>query len=417
MTAFRSHLTARRLHQTRVATLLVMAVLVGGPSARSQVGDPELDAGRQLAPLHIRLDENPELTPLPPWMAQGVVIDESLDSVIIPLPALRNRPAERLALTVVFDDGGDGGPAVEWRHTDGSSTYLSDGLGEALDDRPLGLNARTVLLPQELAHTGGTLVVSYFDRFSALASLSVQPAREGRVAVVGARNDPALVDHSLRVLPERATNGRRLEPIFGDVRYGTVVEAELAAAIEPLDEGLEFLVPIDGSPEAVMLRTEVLGLDPEATLEVWLNDTRVGTLAMAAFALDDPTVARDARNRMVVAGWRDGSLFIPARLWGSGENVLQIRLTRSAYETGREVFLRHTVLHLRFRPDTNPSVPLISTPSEPSPPPSTHLLIQQTDPPLPESGADEREIDFLEPQAFIAPPPTEFLPRIITTPP
>jgi hypothetical protein len=58
----------------------------------------------------------------------------------------------------------------------------------------------------------------------------------------------------------------------------------------------------------------------------------------------------DWNGRLVLAGWRKGSLFIPARYFKQGENTVLIDLKRSEGDTGREVFLRNTVIHLRFTP-------------------------------------------------------------------
>lgn len=377
------------------------AILCGGCAfglavlpVAAEIPDPTADAGRPFAPFVIRLHKDTEMSPLPPWMSTGAIVKDDLGCVEIPLPALQGgSAAERYVVTVVFDDAGDGGPAVEWRKTGGETVVISEGLGEALDDRPLGLNAQTVLLPSELGAANGTLIVSYFGRFASLASITVQPATESVVAVVGGRSDPALVDKLLRVATHDDTDGLRGPPLSGDVRDGAVVEAELAAGIEKFDGEIEFVVPVEGRIEGTLLVTEILGLDPEASVEVVFNDQSAGVLGLAPFALDGPSVAQDTAGRLVVAGWRAASLIIPASKWKAGENRLILKLKRASTETFRPVFLRATGLHLRF--GTDPSAP-------------QDAKVEAT---------PTSEIDFLAAPSFIDPPRERGGPVVITTKP
>jgi hypothetical protein len=134
----------------------------------------------------------------------------------------------------------------------------------------------------------------------------------------------------------------------GDLRNGSIIEAELSARVEPLGDSLEFVMPIQGKPEAAMLRLEALGLDPEARMDVTVNGQSLGTVSFPAFQLDDPSLVTDWNGGLVLAGWRKGSFFIAARHLLEGENSITIALKRSSVETGREVFLRNTGIHLRF---------------------------------------------------------------------
>ena len=56
----------------------------------------------------------------------------------------------------------------------------------------------------------------------------------------------------------------------------------------------------------------------------------------------------DWNGNLILAGWRKGSLFIAARHLLEGENSIALTLKRSNAETGREVFLRNSGIHLRF---------------------------------------------------------------------
>ena len=335
----------RVMRQPGTILSIVGAILTAGLCLGA--GDASLATGRNFAPFTLLLKPSLQMSPLPGWMQGPAVVQRETSTIEIPIPALWSSPsADFYALTVVFDDCGDGGPAVEWRGPDGSTTAISAGLGET--GISLGMNARTILLPRALTRDGGVLLVSYYAKFDGLVSLSVRPAREDLLAVLGGQGDPVLVDEALRVFERGEVDGRRLVPMTGDVRRGSVVEAELSALTEELQGEVEFVTPVEGTIEGAMLRLDVLGLDPEATMQVHVNSVLVGQLNFPAFRLDDPALLPDSLGRLVIAGWRNGSAFIPAHLWQQGDNSVVLTLRRSAAETGRPVHIRNAVLHVRF---------------------------------------------------------------------
>lgn len=361
-----------------MALIVAMGLAIAPAFAAS--GDPSLDTGRNLSPFILSMKPTLQMSPLPGWMQQPAVVHPETATIEIPIPALWAVPAvEVYALTVVFDDHGDGGPAVEWRSPNGSTATLSQGLGEM--GTALGFNARTILLPRELTREGGVLLVSYYAKFEKLVSLAVRPAREDPLAVLGGGSDPALVDEALRVFERTEVDGSRPPPLSGDIRRGAIVEADLSAPVQELDGELEFIVPVEGVVEGALLKIDVLGLDPEAVVQVRVNSTPAGELGFSQFRLDDPALVPDSLGRLVMAGWRNGYLFVPARRWQAGENSVVLALKRSDVETGRPVFIRNAGLHVRFGSaaarGNNPSAePDFSIPDP--------LLPNPQDPPLPE---------------------------------
>ncbi len=310
-------------------------------------GDASLATGRNFAPFTLFLKPSLQMSPLPGWMQGPAVVQRETSTIEIPIPALWSSPsADFYALTVVFDDCGDGGPAVEWRAPDGSTTTICGGLGET--GISLGMNSRTILLPRTLTREGGGLLVSYYAKFDGLVSLSVRPAREDLLAVLGGQGDPVLVDEALRVFERGEVDGRKEVPMTGDVRRGSIVEAELSAQVEEFQSEVEFVTPMEGTIEGAMVRLDVLGLDPEATIDVRVNSILVGQLNFPAFRLDDPALVPDSLGRLVIAGWRNGTVFLPAHLWQQGDNSVVLTLHRSGAETGRPVFIRNAILHVRF---------------------------------------------------------------------
>ena len=307
-----------------------------------------IPAGGTFDPFLLALKPSVQMSPLPAWMEGPASIKPEFGYVEIPIaPLWKESTVEMYAVTVVFEDTGDGGPLLEWKHGEEKST-VSNGLGEI--GNPVGLNSRTVLLPQSLTKDGGALVVSYVGKFDSLLSLAVRPARLDETAVLGGRRTAALIDDSFQAYDDREVNGARPVPLAGDVRVGTIVEAELSAAVEPLNQAIEFVAPVDGNVEGAVIHLESLGLDPEAELRVSINAKPVGQISFPSFALDDPSLVTDWNGRLLLAGWRKGSLFVPARHFKQGDNTITIDLKRSEGETGREVFLRNSSLHLRFTP-------------------------------------------------------------------
>jgi hypothetical protein len=331
-------------HQAVALSLLMAASLCANPL---QAENPFVHAGGTFDPFLLALQPAVQMSALPPWVERIPDVDSDTSTVSVPIhPAWRGTGVGLFVTTVVFEDNGDGGPALEWEDAHGVVSTISYGLGEI--GNPVGLNSRTVLLPQALTREGGRLLLSYFGKFDSLLSLAIRPAREDSMAVVGERRSPVMIDSNLQVFEDGEINGSRPIPMAGDVRNGSIIEAELSARVEPLEDSLEFVMPLQGKPEAAMLRLEVLGLDPEAQMEVSLNGQLLGAVGFPSFQLDDPSLVADWNGGLILAGWRKGSLYIAARHLQEGDNSIVVALKRSPVETGREVFLRNTGIHLRF---------------------------------------------------------------------
>jgi hypothetical protein len=275
------------------------------------------------------------------------------DSVLIPVPSLTcQEEIGCFALTVVFRDNGDGGAVVEWLSKQGDITLLSAGLGE--NGIALGLNARTLLLPQSLTLDGGTIRVSFTGRFSRLISASLRPARELGVAALGEDFKPALIGNDRQVLSEEEVSGADIHPQSGDRADGYVIHADLATSPLRLDlpgsgSTTEFVIPLSDKPVGSLIQAETGGLDPESWIEVSVNGESRGILASAPFSLNDPAVIiPPSDGHLQVAGWRNASIFIPARLWTSGDNSVILKLHRTAGDAGSAVYLRRVRADLLF---------------------------------------------------------------------
>ena len=236
-----------------------------------------LRAGGTGDPFRLGLQPAVRMSALRPWVDGPAKVDGSTSTVTVAIhPDWVSSGVEMLVATVVFNDNGDGGPALEWESGDGKVSAVSFGLGEI--GNPVGLNSRTVLLPQDLTRAGGKLLLSYFGKFDSLLSLAIRPAREDSMAVVGERHSPVLVDGNLQVFEDSEVNGTRPIPLAGDIRHGSIIEAALSARVDPLEDSQAFVIPIQGKPEAALLRFDTPGLDPEANIEVSSNGQTLGAL-------------------------------------------------------------------------------------------------------------------------------------------
>lgn len=388
-----------RAFSTVFAGVFALTAAFSGGIGRAQ--DPWIAGGGSFDPFLLALQPEVKTSALPAWMEGPAAVRPELSLVEVPVPPRwREAAVEMFALTVVFNDKGDGGPAVEWRADGGETTTLSYGLGEV--GKGVGLNSRTVLVPQVLTREGGKLVVSYYGNFDSLLSLAVRPAREDLLAVLGARRSPSMVDGGLQVYEDREVNGSRQVKITGDTQNGAIVEAELAAEVEEIESAIEFVAPVQGKVEGAFVHLETLGLDPEARLELSVNGAAATALSFPAFELDDPSLVTDWNGRLVLAGWRKGSVFVPARLLNDGENSLVLSLKRSEGETGRKVYLRNTSIHLRFA----------QAPIDPN----TVVETAEDLAGRPVEKASEPDFTLVEPALPVAEPQQEELPQVITSP-
>lgn len=325
------------------------------------------------------------IKPVPPaWETGTVLIQPESDTIQLPVPALASQDdIGCFALTVVFQDPGDGGPVVEWQPKEGESILLSAGLGET--GIALGLNARTILITQSLALDGGTLRISYAGRFSRLISVTLRPARELSVAALGADFTPSLLGENEPVLTAGAVSGADEILPSGDRSEGQVIHAELSTAPKQLDGvdsagGMEFIIPLSAKPQGSLLQTEIAGLDPESQIEVSVNGESLGSLGTAPFSLNAPSTLLSASGRLQIAGWHPASLLIPARLWKEGDNSVVLALHRVEGDEGHSVYLRKARVDLLFSPGSASATAPTPTPTpaaaatplpSASPPPSS----------------------------------------------
>lgn len=364
----------------RTGPALMLAALLAS-SLRPAVihaGDQSASADSGGVPFQafsVTLQPQVTTSPLPSWATPDMLsIQPGTDSVSLGIPALASQDEiGAFALTVIFRDNGDGGPVVEWLSKDGISTLLSAGLGKT--GVPLGLNSRTLLIGQALALDGGTIRISFAGRFERLISIALRPAKEVEVGSLDQEARPALLSEKDRIFDVSEVSGAEAGNSGGDNYRGLIIDAELSAAPVRLDfpggQGtVEFDVPLGETPSGAYLYAEIGGLDPASSVQVELNGNPCGTVQLSPFALDDPSVVFSSTGRLQLAGWRKGSLFLPAALFQQGENAVVLTLQRSPGDSGdpsSPVYLQKTRLDLLLSPHQPSGQTSVSPITAPSP--------------------------------------------------
>jgi len=352
-----------RLLPGMIAVLLTVILTVTGSAA-------------SLDPWTIRVQPSFSAGMAPSWasgLTNAPALHADADAVEIPLPPLASQDEIGcFAATVLFDDNGDGGPVVEWTPRGGDRTLLSAGLGDT--GVPLGINARTILLPQTVTLDGGTLRVSYAGRLSRLRSVTLLPARDLSLASLITRDNPALLTSQGTLLSDKEVSGESFTPEGGDRTQGHVVSAELSAAPIRLDSpdggnSTQFVVPLPSKPAGAVLKADLGGLDPASWIEVAVNDRVRGVLSPSQISLNAPETVLGSDGKILLAGWHHASLFLPATLWQEGENSVTLTLHRANGDPGNPLHLRAVRLDLLFGADSA-SGEITSSKSSASPTPS-----------------------------------------------
>ncbi|MFZ4115555.1 MAG: hypothetical protein ACOYK6_02385 [Chthoniobacterales bacterium] len=272
-------------------------------------------------PLNIILKPNTEIGPLPKWIKTAPIINKESSTVEIFIPSLTTLSLtgecniENFAITVNFEDLGDGGPILEKQNDqEKNPSLLPYRLG--ISGSPLGLNSSTIAIPEDVALDGGKIIVRHTGRFDQIHSIILCPGHTSMVSVLSENFMPAIIMDESTIVEKEESSIDALPFKKGDTTHGRITSAELSACIEQLDGDLEFNFPITGHPEATMFRTEIQGLDLEAHIDVELNGIPLGPLNIASFHLDSPkllcaTKKNDDLPSLQLAGWRTAYIYIP----------------------------------------------------------------------------------------------------------
>jgi len=324
------------------------------PASSFESSETSFSSNKAIDSFSITLKPQLQSSPLPAWISHPLKFSPESSSLEISLaPLARQTSIDHFALTVLFDDHGDGGPRVEWRKENGEQITLCDGLG--MNGPAVGFNARKLLIPYDLAFDGGTLLITHAGRFDQIISAAVQVAHTATVASLTAEYDASLLDEVGNIIPKEIIAGELPSSKEGDVMKGRLMTAELSASTQQQQgDGFDFSYNLEGDlPDSTMLNTEVIGLDLESQIEVRINDTFVGVLNTAPFSLTSTELINTAgwetpedQTKFRLAGWRKAWLYIPGRVWKQGEeNHITLLVPASSSSL---VSLRNSSLDLHY---------------------------------------------------------------------
>jgi hypothetical protein len=319
--------------------------LISPPPSTVESNDP-------WAPLKITVSPEPNIGPIPHW-ALPPHIDKESSSVEIPIPPLAEQTdIENFAITINFMDMGDGGPLIEKQSkNEAFPTLLCSGLG--INGPALGINSRTITIPNDLAMDGGKIIVRHVGRFEQLNSITLRPGRTVMVSALNENNAPAIIDHSTIIEQDLAEGAL---PILktGDATHGRVTTASLSPSIEELDGSIEFIFDISNKPAATLFKTDILGLDLEAHIDVELNGKSVGPLNISPFELDAPELLDETKKnnsspQLQIAGWRSSYIYISQDYWREKDNHLLLIVKPSDNAQTSKIHLKNSSLEILHR--------------------------------------------------------------------
>ncbi|MGH8047498.1 MAG: hypothetical protein ACREKL_09650 [Chthoniobacterales bacterium] len=218
-------------------------------------------------------------------------------------------------VTVVFEEDAGVGPALFWTgDATGRQMTLSENLGEGI----VGLNRRTIQLPDEVANEAGHLFI--MGRQDRVLRVRIDWCEPSNTFVAADQEQPSLIQGGTLKLDRDVTGLQTMTP--PDAWFGPVLDAALLDGVVELSQNTELVVPLKGSVSEARLRAKFLGLPLGKAVRVWINGKLAGRLQPALPSLTDPGYVRRSGKRSAYAGWREGSLFIEPGTLRDGENSI-----------------------------------------------------------------------------------------------
>lgn len=230
------------------------------------------------------------------------------------------RPVESeksLSLTLYFRESSIGFLRVIWTPLHGSPTVLSSNLYEGTGLR----NQRTLLIsPSQINPEGGHLLIqsdqsqlgidaihwSWVESQSYLTSLS-------------SSHSPHLILPHIQLRKNEVSGESPLESV--DQINQSIVRTALTPHAEIIDVSMSYGLDLESIPGRARLEVLVQGLPIQIPLTLYLNQERLGELAIETPPLGDPAYLSKQSDYW---GWRKATLWIPVTKLKTGLNTLQI---------------------------------------------------------------------------------------------
>jgi hypothetical protein len=283
-----------------------------------------------------------------------------------------------LLVHFVFDETEGGGLRVEWQR-DGQSApeLLAENLGESLGVP----NQRPLLISASRMGGNGTLLMQGGSNLN-VNRVKFEWVSERTMLASATRYVPVVVTASRLTLAEADVDGGPRLALQDEWR-DRVVRAALTEGSELLTPSLELVAQLQQAPQQARLEASFAGVYLDQ--EVWLvvNGQEIGPVAVDVPTLEDPGHLGTPGREVVFAGWRRGSVHIPADVMLPGENSLLLELRSPLNSQYRNrTFVRDAVLELSYPPpvrEPDLSLPLPDLPAgDPSVPEEEPLPPVQT---------------------------------------
>lgn len=259
------------------------------------------------------------------------------------------RKTNHIFLTFIFKEDGGKGPAVFWSgDVSGKQVTLTENLAEGV----VGLNRRTIELPDEIAHEAGHLYI--MGRQDLLLRLRIDWCDPLQSFVAADQERPELVMGGAMKLDRDLTGQAQMTP--PDAWFGRVLDASLQDGVADISQNTELVVPLKGVVGEARLRAKFLGLPLGKSVRVWINGKLAGRLQPALPSLTDPGYVRHGGKRANYAGWREGAIFVESGMLKDGGNSILFE------SPGKGVYLSGAALEIQA------SAVETADPEKPSPP-------------------------------------------------
>ncbi len=244
-------------------------------------------------------------------------------------PAEAAAAGGNLLLTVIFQGGGSGSGQFLRIYTQSGGEGST--IAGNLDEGTGLLSSRTLLIPVPASSSPTRIVLQSNASLSPIRRLVWEWAAAQSLPVAKAKQD----DESAAMLPGAVRGGTLLSlaEVDGSPQMAPAVKVETHFTRTPLldlparfdDGSAAFVAAIDRLPTGARLAGKLLGLPPEGELECRVNGERAGTFSAPPPPLGDGSyLPNPDGGSPLLASWRAGALYLPARLLHSGENTIEL---------------------------------------------------------------------------------------------
>ena len=304
---------------------------------------------------------------LPIWLASVQIVPaESADAIVAAgLPEekqpphtvfrvrLRAMPGlnDLLLVRVFFDDKPDAHPTVTAWSEIGTRMFASGPLGaglelpasESLSIPTTGVDYIDIDVPGDGANVRKALLMTLkkstvstaLDFTTEINKSAADPVTDpfGNVASAPTQENDSYLFGRVRAtldagpikLAPPTPTAAATSLVTGSVAQQTGTSAQTSVSFE---------FSLESAPLLAFLALDIMGADPAAPLQAWVNDTALGALSPQFSDLADPAYTGLVRPllpmRFRYAGWLHGQLIIPGSALKAGNNTLTVQLPAEA---------------------------------------------------------------------------------------